>query len=84
LSEHGDNRGNTEAEPTRSASPSLTFTVEIALGNDAMQAMYDVQQALNENLLGNRGMWSPLEAGEHGAIKDVNGNTVGRWEVRRA
>lgn len=58
----------------------MKLRVEIELGNDAMQTPGDVLRALNV-YLGIRDQTSPLEAGEDGAVGDVNGNTVGHWEV---
>jgi hypothetical protein len=49
------------------------FTVEIELGNDAMQNGEDVANALVE-------MAADLRIGqESGVVRDFNGNTVGRW-----
>lgn len=60
------------------------FVLSIDLENDAMQDQHDVAGAL-------RGVadrlsryvstnWGPY--GLEGKIRDVNGNTVGKWEVK--
>lgn len=62
----------------------MKFQLAIELGNAAMQDSHDVAKAL-------RGVadrlskfistdWSPYAL--DGTIKDDNGNTVGRWEVK--
>lgn len=60
------------------------FKLKIALGNDAMQTTTDVADALRgvaDYIAGigdqPNGDWH-LDAG---SIRDVNGNTVGSWEV---
>ena len=64
----------------------MRFTLTIDLGNDAMQAPSDVVDALHalgDRLLqdGYPDKWAdPSEEG--GPIRDCNGNTVGKWEVR--
>lgn len=66
----------------------LKFFLEIELGDDAMQTNEDVASALRDtaNYIGGIGVY---EEGEQirwhldaGHITDVNGNTVGEWEVR--
>jgi len=52
------------------------FTLTIELGNDGMQDPADVGHALDEianELIERRFAVS-------GTVRDVNGNTVGRWE----
>lgn len=59
-------------------SKQVVFTLEIQLGNDAMQTNEDVAEALRsiaEKL--------EFEEKESGAIMDENGNSVGRFEVRK-
>ena len=52
-----------------------TFTLAITLGNDAMKTRTDINRALREVIAQNkRGV-------SGGIIRDVNGNTVGEWQV---
>ena len=54
----------------------MKFTLEIELGNDAMRTANDVANALD------RIADEVLFVGLTGrAIRDTNGNTVGKWEV---
>lgn len=66
----------------------MVFSLRIELGNEAMQTGADIAGALHE-LAGrvatfaedtnyDRGRGWP---GTAGPIRDVNGNTVGSWEV---
>jgi len=49
------------------------FTLQITLGNDAMQDLSDIADAL-------RRVAGALEDGRSaGPIRDINGNTVGEW-----
>jgi len=58
----------------------MKFSLEIELGNEAMQSAGDVAEALRESATRiGIGQFSP--DGETGRIYDVNGNTVGRWQV---
>jgi hypothetical protein len=51
------------------------FTLTVELGNAAMSTPEDVADALRE-------VADALEAGaSSGIVRDVNGNTVGRWEL---
>lgn len=62
----------------------VKFTVEIELGNDAMQSTADVGAAITYALgkaAGVGNLFEPLVLGDGGSIADFNGNTVGRWEV---
>jgi hypothetical protein len=60
----------------------MQFNLTIELGNDAMQADADVADALSNVVY-----WmdsrpaGEFETGEAGIIRDINGNTVGRWEI---
>lgn len=59
----------------------MKFTLEIELGNAAMQTSWDVGQALRE--LGTKyqnGSDGP-DIRDAGKVHDLNGNTVGKWEV---
>jgi hypothetical protein len=60
----------------------VKLVLEVELGNEAMRSLHDVREALNESLLSPRGMFSDLREGEEGSLRDINGNTVGRWEVQ--
>ena len=56
----------------------VVFTLEIQLGNDAMQTSEEVAETLRsvaEKI--------DFEGKESGAIMDENGNSVGRFEVRK-
>jgi len=52
------------------------FNLSITLGNAAMQYYDDIAGALHR--VANRLPW---EEGESGSIQDLNGNTVGKWEI---
>jgi hypothetical protein len=61
------------------------FTLEITLGNDAMQTPADVRNALMKianRLERGQDPYSPFEGEDSGKIMDGNGNSVGKWEVR--
>ena len=58
----------------------MKFKLEIELGNDAMQTYEDVvssliacQQTVAE--------YRKLHVGDARKVRDINGNTVGKWEV---
>jgi hypothetical protein len=60
----------------------MKFFLTIDLGNEAMQCAGDLGTALidlGEGLHGLAG--APCETLEGGRVRDINGNTVGRWEV---
>jgi hypothetical protein len=58
----------------------MKFTLEIDLGNDAMQTGSDVAAALRR--LAVKLSDSLFDEGaDHGRIMDLNGNKVGTWEV---
>ena len=57
----------------------MTFTLRIELGNDAMQSGADVIRSIRDSFKGEEDL--PLEVGVGGRLWDVNGNTVGSWEV---
>ena len=57
----------------------MKFTLEIELGNDAMQDSRDLRRALHDVNL--QPMNSGIQPGQAGTISDLNGNMVGRWEV---
>jgi hypothetical protein len=57
----------------------MKFTLEIELGNAAMRTAGDIAGALAK--IAGRIDPRDVAAGAGGAVLDVNGNTVGRWEV---
>jgi hypothetical protein len=59
----------------------MRFTLEIELGNAAMQDSCDLRRALHDVNL--QPMNAGIEPGQTGTIRDVNGNTVGTWEVTK-
>jgi hypothetical protein len=60
----------------------MRFTLEIELGNEAMQTVGDVLKAFQPTL-GNPLDWTStiLNVGDGSKIRDVNGQAVGKWEV---
>lgn len=53
----------------------MAFSLRIELGNDAMQTPEDIVEAL-------RSVARKLEGGDtEGTIRDLNGNTVGSFEI---
>lgn len=55
----------------------MKFKLEIELGNVAMDSHEDIADALIEvgkNL---------LQGNDHTTIRDLNGNTVGKWEITK-
>jgi len=71
----------------------VKFTLEIELGNDAMRTYPDLRKALEyvrQTMVGTMGAAKlPMHVkgndrpapGEGTVILDLNGNTVGKWEV---
>jgi hypothetical protein len=59
----------------------MKFTLEIELGNDAMQTQEQVFEAIRRHFgcytLGT----DVLDVHDGMPIRDENGNTVGKWEV---
>lgn len=51
-----------------------TFTLTIELGNDAMQTLSDIRDAIAESL-------TEPEIDDYGQIFNSNGNRVGEWGV---
>lgn len=56
------------------------FTVTIELGDDAMQDGQDVARALKEVARKVRDL--RFSHADGGGIMDLNGNSVGKWEVK--
>lgn len=56
----------------------MRFTLEIELGNEAMLEPWNVSDAIDA-------IRYPLNfaEGDGAVIRDVNGNTVGKWEVSK-
>lgn len=59
----------------------MKFILEIELGNDAMQTGEDVIRSLFDSMKGEAEM--KLDIGVAGRLWDVNGNIVGKWEVKQ-
>lgn len=61
----------------------MKFTLEIELGNDAMQTAQDVLIAMSQTFYQCHRMdaYHSLNKPETGLLRDINGNTVGKWEV---
>lgn len=57
------------------------FVLKIELGNDAMQNAMDVANALRNAAIKIETNYDEM-ADARGPVKDVNGNTVGSWEVQ--
>jgi hypothetical protein len=59
----------------------MKFTLEIELGNDAMQTAEDVSRVLFD--LSDAIVDYDLSDSDSGpgSVRDVNGNTVGHWDV---
>ena len=61
----------------------MQLTLEIKLGNDAMQTTSDVQLAIAQSLrkfvVNEKRIL--FQADDTGTLMDENGNTVGRWEI---
>lgn len=64
----------------------MRFTLEITLGNDAMLAYSDITDVLQTTVMRIKAGASLMNAEptntDGGKIRDSNGNTVGKWEVR--
>jgi|HubBroStandDraft_6_1064221.scaffolds.fasta_scaffold4612975_1 hypothetical protein len=54
------------------------LVIEIEFGNEAMQRYAQARIAINECV--KTGALKPA-VGDCGKLRDVNGNTVGKWEV---
>lgn len=63
----------------------MKFKIDIELGNDAMQTECHVAALLSEvaKKLRSRVIRLSSDVGDYpsGALRDVNGNKVGNWEV---
>lgn len=57
----------------------MRLYISIELGNEAMQTLTDASVAITKATL--RHGDAELVAGDSGALRDINGNTVGKWEV---
>lgn len=58
----------------------MKFTLEINLGNEAMQTGNDVAEAL-QGIVDRLVDTYDLSADMRGKLRDSNGNTVGHWEI---
>lgn len=61
----------------------MKFVLEIELGNERMRTYQDVQGAIVASLARNSGGYlDELLKNEYSSqLRDINGNTVGKWEV---
>jgi hypothetical protein len=61
----------------------VKFTLEIELGNDAMQTAADLQDTLLKlaQRLHKTLPYGPVRSPEGGRIMDANGNSVGTWTI---
>lgn len=59
----------------------MKFILEIELGNEGMQTGPDVAESLQTIAHDIKHYLGPIE-GSRQPIHDINGNTVGKWEVR--
>ena len=60
----------------------MKLVIEIELGNDAMRNNMDVRECLlSSRLIGQTGS-EDYTMGEHGTLRDCNGNVVGLWTVQ--
>jgi hypothetical protein len=59
----------------------VKFTLEIKLGNDAMDMQDDLADALRAIATRVENEPTPLQP-TGCVIRDINGNTVGRWEIK--
>jgi hypothetical protein len=60
----------------------MRFELKIELGDDAMRTPPNVASALKlvaKHVLND--LYGRFTLGDYGTIRDVNGNTVGRWEL---
>lgn len=62
----------------------MKFTLEIELGDEALQTLADVQAAIAASRRSLADGNEPLEIGDSDRLWDINGNTVGKWEVTDA
>ena len=70
--------------PGRKGTEQVKFTLEIELGNDAMQTPFDVSialAALGARFAARENWGAPTGQTDAGTLRDRNGNTVGRWQV---
>lgn len=62
----------------------MKFTLQIEVGNDAVQGEGDVAQLLRNvatHLCAGGSFFDFQGQARVGTVRDVNGNKVGRWEV---
>jgi hypothetical protein len=60
----------------------MRFELKIELGNDAMRTPANVASALRTIAKsGLEALYGRFTVGDYGTIRDVNGNTVGGWEL---
>ena len=64
----------------------MKFTLEIELGNDVMQRWDEIRTAIKEAIMPirlsrNAHNLNRPHDGDGGKIMDINGNSVGKWDV---
>lgn len=59
----------------------MKVVIEVDLGNEAMQSPLNVIHAVENALHKQTDLHEPMQAGQGGPLRDVNGNTVGKWVV---
>ncbi|KKL46485.1 hypothetical protein LCGC14_2345070 [marine sediment metagenome] len=61
----------------------MRFELRIELGNDDMQTGVDISVALEQVARQIEDLGLLSRGGEYGKIQDINGNSVGGWEVTK-
>lgn len=59
----------------------MKFTLEIDMDNAAFEDGYELSRILNEVAYDHSGVTNDSGFTGEGFIRDINGNTVGRWEI---
>jgi hypothetical protein len=59
----------------------MKFTLEIEMGNEAMQSYADIAYSVQRIFADFRLRQGDVEDGETGRIYDANGNRVGTWNI---
>ncbi len=76
---NGVRAGSTQRKRSKSVD---RFTLTIELGNAAMQSPMDIAAALRKLAVRLSREYNGLNLPDSGKIMDLNGNSVGNWEVR--
>jgi hypothetical protein len=61
--------------------PTPKFSLEIEMGNEAMQSYADIAQAVRRIFADFANRPEEVDEGENGNVYDLNGNKVGTWEI---